>query len=303
MSQITVIGSANVDLVVRVSHLPQIGETVIGGEFMQAMGGKGANQAVAAARLGADVRFIARVGEDAFADACLQSYRAAGVHVEAVQRTPDVATGIALIGVSEDGENLIMVASGANAMLTPADVRAHADAIIGADVILLQLESPLETVTAAVDIAHDHGNTIVLNPAPYQTLPKSLLQKISIITPNRGESAQMLGERDAVSDERLAKGVLGMGPQGAVITLGGEGALVAGSWGWVRVPAYDVTPVDTVGAGDAFNAGLAVALGEGASMEEAARFASGVAALAVTRPGAQPGMPTRDEVEAFLDGV
>ena len=302
MPQITVIGSANVDLVVRVSRLPQIGETVIGGEFMQAMGGKGANQAVSAARLGADVRFIARVGDDAFADACLQSYREAGVLLDAVQRTPDLATGIALIGVSEDGENLIMVASGANEKLSPADVRAHAEAIRAADVVLLQLEVPLETVTAAVNIAHEFGKTIVLNPAPYQTLPRALLQKISVITPNRGESAQMLDERNP-DDERLAKGVLGMGPQGAVITLGADGALVAGSWGWVRVPAYKVVPVDTVGAGDAFNAGLAVALGEGGSLEEAARYASAVAALAVTRPGAQPGMPTRAEVEAFLDEV
>lgn len=300
MPQITVIGSANVDLVVRVARLPQIGETVIGGEFMQAMGGKGANQAVAAARLGAEVRFIARVGDDAFANACLQSYQAAGVLLDAVQRTPDLATGIALIGVSDDGENLIMVASGANEKLSPADVRAHADAFRAADVILLQLEVPLETVAAAVDIAHEFGKTIVLNPAPYQTLPRTLLQKISVITPNRGESAQMLGESHP-DDERLAKGVLGMGPSGAVITLGADGALVAGSWGWVRVPAYDVVPVDTVGAGDAFNAGLAVALGEGGSLEEAARYASAVAALAVTRHGAQPGMPTRDEVEALLD--
>jgi len=151
-----------------------------------------------------------------------------------------------------------------------------------------------------VDIAHEVGKTIVLNPAPYQTLPRSLLQKISVITPNSGEAAQMLGETSMLDDERLAKGLLGMGPSGAVMTLGGDGALVAGSWGWVRVPAYDVTPVDTVGAGDAFNAGLAVALAEGASLEQAAHFAAAVAGLAVTRPGAQPGMPTRAEVDAFL---
>jgi ribokinase len=300
MPNVTVIGSANVDLVVRVDRLPQIGETVIGGTFMQAMGGKGANQAVAAARLGADVRFIARVGQDSFGDACLKSYDATGIHLDAIRRSPDAATGIALIGVSSEGENLIMVASGANAELTPADVNASAEAIRDADVVLLQLESPLETITVAVDIAHRHGKTIVLNPAPYQTLSRALLQKISVLTPNAGEAARMLGASGVLDDEGLAKGVLGMGPSGAVITLGGDGALVAGSWGRVRIPAYDVIPVDTVGAGDAFNAGLAVALAEGASLEEAAHFAAAVAALAVTRPGAQPGMPTRAEVEDFL---
>ena len=264
------------------------------------MGGKGANQAVAAALLGADVAFIARIGEDSYGDACLDSYAAAGVHLDGVQRSPDVATGIALIGVSAEGENFILVASGANAELSPADVKANADVIRAADVLLLQLEVPLATVRAAIDIAREHGKTIILNPAPYQTLPRELLQKISVLTPNAGEAAQMLDAADIPSDEQLAKGVLGMGPSGAVITLGGDGALVAGSWGWVRVPAYDVSPVDTTGAGDAFNAGLAVGLAEGQSLEQAAQFASAVAAIAVTRPGAQPGMPSRADVGDFL---
>jgi len=299
MPKITVVGSANVDLIARVPQLPAPGETIIGTGFMQAMGGKGANQAVAAGKLGAEVVFIARVGDDAYGAACLASYQAAGVQTHAIQTTPGEPTGIALIGVAEDGENNIIVISGANARLTPADVGQFAAEIQSADVLLLQLESAPQTIAAAVDIAHAAGKTIILNPAPYQTLPRDLLQKVSVLTPNLTEAERMLGGVLA-DDEMLAKGVLGQGVQSAVITLGANGALVAGSWGRVRVPVYEVTPIDTTGAGDAFNAGLAVALAEGNSLEQAARFAAAVAALSVTKHGAQPSLPTRAEVEAFI---
>jgi ribokinase len=299
MAKIAVVGSANVDLVARVPRLPLPGETIIGSDFIQAMGGKGANQAVAAARLGAEVAFIARVGDDAYGDACLQSYREAGVNIEAVGRTPHTSTGIALIPVDDQGENQIIVISGANAKLSAADVESSASLIRSADVLLLQMEVPDETNRAAIHIAYEMGKTIILNPAPYRPIERSLLNKISVLTPNLTEAEHLIGDVLA-DDEVLAKSLLGMGVQSAVITLGTKGALVAGSWGWLRIPVYEVTAVDTTGAGDAFNAGLAVGLAEGKSLEQAARFASAVAALAVTQMGAQPGMPTRSQVEAFL---
>jgi ribokinase len=299
MAKIAVVGSANVDLVARVPRLPLPGETIIGSEFLQAMGGKGANQAVAAARLGAEVAFIARVGDDAYGDACLHSYQEAGVNIEAVQRTPHTSTGIALIPVDDRGENHVIVISGANARLAAADVESAASLIRSADVLLLQLEVPDETNRAAINIAYEMGKTIILNPAPYRPIERSVLNKVSVLTPNLTEAEHLLG--DVLADEEvLAKGILGAGVQSAVITLGAKGALVAGSWGWLRIPVYEVAAVDTTGAGDAFNAGLAVGLAEGKSLEQAARFASAVAALAVTKMGAQPGMPSRAQVEAFL---
>lgn len=299
MPRITVVGSANVDLVVRVPHLPAPGESVIGSAFMQTLGGKGANQAVAAAKLGAQVIFVARVGDDSFGATCIESYQAAGVATHAIQRTPQTATGIAVIGVADDGENSIMVAPGANMTLTPADVEAAAQEIRTADVLLVQLEIPEETVRTAVEIAHAAGVKIVLNPAPFRPVPRSILEKVSVLTPNETEAAHLLGRQPA-HDEDLAKEILGLGAQSAVITLGADGALVAGSWGYTRVPAFKVKPVDTTGAGDAFNAGLGVALAEGKALDQAVRFAAAAAAVAVTRVGAQPSMPTRADVEGLL---
>jgi ribokinase len=307
MTRVVVVGSANVDFVVQTPHIPRPGETVLGRNFVMAMGGKGANQAVGAARLGAEVTFVARVGEDVFGDQCLGAYEAEGIHTEFVTRDPEEATGVALIAVASDGENSITVASGANMRLMPQQIEAAARAFDGAAALVMQLEVPLDTVLAAARLARAQGVTVVLNPAPAQALPAELLRLVDVITPNRIELAQLVGASEsdarAMTDEQLAKSVLGLGPSSAVITLGAEGALAAGSWGWVRVPAFPVKPVDTTAAGDAFNAGLAVALSRGGmSLEQAARYASACGALATTKMGAQPSLPRAAAVEAFMAG-
>lgn len=299
MSKITVVGSSNVDLVVTVSHLPAPGETILGKDFMQALGGKGANQAVGAARLGAKVTFVARIGDDSYGEMCLAAYQQAGIQTDFVLKTHDTPNGIALIGVAENGENSIIVVSGANMNLTPEDVRAAEDEIRTSDALLLQLEIPDAANQRAIEIAHQYQIPIILNPAPYHALPREWLQKVTVLTPNEHEAHQMLGGA-ANNEEELAKGILGLGVQSAVITMGARGALAAGSWGRVFVPAREVKPVDTTGAGDAFNAALTVALAEGSSLHEAVKFASAAAALSVTKAGAQPSLPTRAEVEAFL---
>jgi ribokinase len=298
--KIVVIGSANVDLVARVPYLPEAGETLLGSAFFQTMGGKGANQAVAAAKLGAEVTLIARVGDDMYGAACRAAYEKAGVKTLALQTTPLAPTGIALIAVADSGENHIIVVSGANAHLSPEDVEKHSEAIRSADAVLLQLEIPLETVEKAVEIAHSAGRRIILNPAPYRPLSRALLEKISVLTPNLTEAEKMLGGALAGDDRVLAQSLLGLGPQSLVLTLSARGALAAGSWGQARIPALPVTPLDTTGAGDAFSAALAVALAEGKALDQAARFASVVSGLAVTREGAQSGLPSRAEVEAHL---
>lgn len=305
MARILVVGSANMDLVARTPHIPRPGETVLGSDFVIALGGKGANQAVGAARLGADVTFVARVGQDNFGDQCLGAYQAEGINTAYVVRDPAQPTGVALIAVADDGENSILVASGANMQLCPSDIDASAKVFEGTDVLLVQLEVPVETVLAAARLARQHSVKVVLNPAPARELPAELLRLVDVITPNRIELAQLMGvsEIDAqkMTDEQLAKGVLGLGPSAAVITLGAQGALAAGSWGWVRVPAFKVTPVDTTAAGDAFNAGLAVALGQGnMALDQAARYACACGALATTRMGAQPSLPDAAAVEQLV---
>ncbi len=307
MARIVVVGSANVDLVVRTPHIPRPGETVLGRDFVMALGGKGANQAVGAARLGAEVTFLACVGTDTFGDQCLDGYEQEGIDTSYIKRVSDEATGVALISVANDGENSIAVASGANMRLTPSLIEAAGDAFARADVVLLQLEIPVESVIEAARLGRKNGIQVVLNPAPAQSLPSDLLQAVDVLTPNRIELAQLLGvsENDvmAMDDERLAKSALGLGVPSAVITLGKEGALAAGSWGWVRVPSFPVEAVDTTGAGDAFNAGLVVALGRGGmDLPEATRYACACGALATTKVGAQPSLPDDEAVRRLLAG-
>jgi len=305
MARVIVVGSANVDLVVQTPHIPQPGETVLGRDFVMALGGKGANQAVGAARLGAEVIFVARVGRDVFGGQCLDGYSTEGMTTDYVIRDPEAATGVALIAVADDGENSITVASGANMKLSPDDVRLAEGVFQGADVLLLQLEVPLETVMAAAKLARQLGVRVVLNPAPARRLPSELLEVVDVITPNQIELAQLANipaaQVKAMSDEELAKMALGLGPSAAVITLGADGALAAGSWGWQRVPSYRVEAVDTTAAGDAFNAGLVVALATGdRNLVEAARFACACGALAATKLGAQPSLPRTAEVDGLI---
>jgi len=305
MTHVIVVGSANVDLIARTSHIPRPGETVLGSDFTTALGGKGANQAVGVARLGAQVTFVARVGQDNFGDQCLAGYQAEGMETRFVIRDPEAPTGVALIAVADDGENSIIVASGANMRLSPQDVEAAAPVFDEADTLLLQLEIPIETILAAVQLAHDKGLRVILNPAPARSLPQALLQLVDVITPNRVELAQLLGvdesEIQQKNDEQLAKSALSLGPSSAVVTLGAQGALAAGSWGWVRVPAFPVTVVDTTAAGDAFSAGLAVALGSGRmALDQATRYACACGALAATKMGAQPSLPNAAAVERLM---
>jgi ribokinase len=301
--RIVVVGSSNTDMIIKLDRIPRPGETRLGGEFLTAAGGKGANQAVAAARAGGDVTFVARVGQDMFGEQAVAGLLANGINVQHVQydKRP---SGVALIFVGEDGENSIGVGSGANARLSPADVRKARGAIAAADVVVMQLESPLETVQAAADLASEKGILVILNPAPAQALPEKLLKKISILTPNETEAQLLTGVKvtGEASCARAADILLKRGVKTVIITLGAQGAFVATAKSKTLVPGFKATPVDTTAAGDTFNGALAVALAEGRDTLEAVRFANAAGAVAVTRMGAQPSAPTRKEIEKLLRG-
>lgn len=300
--RIVVVGSVNTDLVVRVPMLPRPGETAIGGTFATAGGGKGANQAVAAARAGGDVVFVAKVGADTMGDAAIASYRAEGVDTAHVTRDTATPSGVALILVDLHGENIIAVASGANDRLLPADVDRARERIAAADVLLVQLEVPLETVRHAAAIARAAGVRVILNPAPARPLDAALLGDVAILTPNETEAAALTGRHgiDTQSVAAAAADLLALGPAAAVITLGGRGAFLAGGGTGLHVPAFPVTPVDTVAAGDVFNGCLAVAIAEGRGLAEAVRFAAAAAAVSVTRRGAQDSAPERHEIDVVV---
>jgi ribokinase len=303
--RVAVVGSANTDMVVRCPHIPAPGETVLGGEFVTAAGGKGANQAVAAARLGAEVAFIARLGADMFGDRAIDGYRAEGINADAIVRDPSAPSGVALIMVGKDGENSIAVAPGANSRLTPEDIEAAEALIARADVVLVQLEVPLETVMAAARIARRQGACVILNPAPAPdyAVPADLLSSVDVLTPNHVEARRLSGLGPEAGREAVARELLARGPGAVVMTLGAEGALAAGPWGMTHVPGFEVTPVDTTAAGDAFNAGLAVALSRDPDdLLAAVRYGNAAGALATTKLGAQPSLPTAAAVEALLAG-
>jgi ribokinase len=300
--RILVVGSSNTDMIVKVGRIPKPGETILGGEFVTAAGGKGANQAVGAARAGGDVTFVARVGRDMFGDRAIAGLAADGIRVQHVSRDRTRPSGVALIFVAKDGENSIAVAGGANGRLSPADVRKASRAFARASVVVMQLETPLETVRAAAALAARHGVPVILNPAPARPLPDALLKRVSILTPNQTEAGLLTGisvDSDtaaaSAADSLLAKGV-----QTVVLTLGARGALVASRAGRQRVPSFKVKAVDTTAAGDVFNGALAVALAEGRPLVEAVRFGCAAAAISVTRFGAQPSAPGRAEIEALL---
>lgn len=299
--KIVVVGSSNTDMIVRTPRIPGPGETLLGGRFLMAAGGKGANQAVAAARAGGNVTFIARVGNDLFGRRAVQGFRRDGLDVKFVARDPSAASGVALIIVDSLGENCITVAPGANARLSTADIRRAERIIAAADVLLLQLEVPLETVLLAAAVARKHGLPVILNPAPARALPEKLLKNVTYLTPNKTEAEIIAGLRIRTeSDTAKAAARLRQNAQAVVVTLGAKGCYVASAAGNEFVPAFKVKAVDTTAAGDVFCGALAVALAEGAPLVRAARFAAAAAALSVTRLGAQPSAPTRAEVERFL---
>jgi len=304
MPHIVVVGSLNMDLVVETPTIPLAGETVLGKNFATFPGGKGANQAVAAARLGAQVSLIGRVGKDAFGDQLLASARADGINVTHVGRDETAATGVAMIVVDENGQNSIAVASGANFCLTADHVRVAWAALKKVDLLVMPLETPPDTIATAVALAQESGATVVLNPAPARQVSAQILANVDVLVPNEPETAQLTGMPVSTPDEsqEAARQLLALGVGSVVLTLGSRGALVLDGEtnDFTMVPAREVKVVDTTAAGDSFVGGLAVALGEGKSLVEAAQFANAVGALAVTRQGAQPGMPARNEVETLL---
>jgi ribokinase len=299
--KIVVVGSSNTDLVIQVPHLPAPGETILGGKFITAPGGKGANQAVGAARAGGKVTFIARVGNDSFGEQALAGFKRDGLDVSQITKDAKSPSGVALIFVSAKGENSIAVADSANNRLNPAHVSPSV--IASAGVVVAQLETPLKTIAAAAKLAHAKGVPFILNPAPAQKLPDSLLKQVTYLTPNETECALLTGikpEAGQKSCDRAADALLAKGVQTVILTLGSAGAYVATKGIRALVPSFKVKPVDTTAAGDIFNGALAVALLEGKPLLDAVRFANAAAALSVTKLGAQSSAPTRVQIESFL---
>ena len=298
---IVVVGSINIDLVATSDRLPVPGETIFGNVFNTFFGGKGANQAVAAAKLGYPVVMIGKVGEDVFGSQLIDGLRQAGVETQFVGRAAG-ASGVALILTDQHGENSIVVVPGANGKLMPSDLERQEDFLQDAGIILTQLEIPLATVEALGHIATKHQVPLVLDPAPARALPSSILRNVRWITPNEVETRHLLQESGPELPEReAAEQLLAAGVSHVVLKLGARGALVVeNAKTQTPVPGFPVKAVDTTGAGDAFNAAFAVALMRGQTAPEAARFANAVAAISVTRRGAQPSMPDAKEVETFL---
>jgi ribokinase len=299
---LVVLGSSNTDLVIRVPRIPKAGETLLGGEFLTAPGGKGANQAVGAARAGGKVAFIGRVGRDAFGDRAIAGLRRDGIDVSNVVRDKLAPSGVALIFVARDGENSIAVAGGANAKLSPADVKKAASVIRSAALLVAQLETPLATVIAAALVAVRAGVPVILNPAPARPLPSRLLKLISILTPNETEAELLTGIQvtDDAAAARACARLRSRGVGTVILTLGARGAFLADAGGQRLVPGFKVKAVDSTAAGDIFNGALGVALAERKTLPDAVRFANAAAALSVTRVGAQPSAPVRADIERFL---
>ena len=300
--KILVIGSSNTDMIIKLDRIPKPGETILGGEFVTAAGGKGANQAVAAARAGGDVTFVARVGRDIFGEQAVAGFVQDGINVKHIDRDNAAPSGVALIFVAKDGENSIAVAGGANGRLAPAGVRKARGAIAGASAVVMQLETPLETVQAAAELAAKAKVTVILNPAPARPLPDKLLKLVSILTPNETEAELLTGIKvtDEVSAALAAGKLRDRGVATVIVTLGARGAFVVTATIRKLVPGFRVKAVDTTAAGDVFNGALAVALGNGRELLDAVRFANAAAAISVTRLGAQPSAPQRKEIKSLL---
>lgn len=300
---ILVVGSINMDLVVRTPHVPLPGQTVMGYNFITSPGGKGANQAVGVARLGGQCRFIGRVGSDAFGTQLLANMRNEGIDCSDVMVTPEAPTGVAIIIVDAQGENRIVVAPGANYLVTPDDLFSREEVFKQASIVMLQLELPMPTVRAAVEVARRNGCKVMLDPAPMpaQGLCADLC-KVDVLSPNTTEAEALSGHTvvDAGGDKLVATDLITRGAQAAVLKLGPRGCLAVMADGhFYTVPPYKVDVVDTTAAGDAFNAALAVALARGDNMHQAAKFATAAGAMACTKFGAQAAMPTLDEVKSL----
>ncbi len=304
MNKILVLGSSNTDMTVRTQRIPIPGETVLGGEFKMSAGGKGANQAISAKKLGGDVSYVCKVGNDMFGDGSVSHYKSEGLDVEGILRS-DKPSGVALITVDDEAENCIVVASGANLDFTDEDLEKCRPALESCDILLMQLEIPVDIVCKAAKIACAAGALVVLNPAPYTELPESIFKDIGLFIPNRNELANFAGIEvtDEASARSAVKVMMEKGVGKVIVTLGGRGSLVFDGDEVSPVKAFKVNAVDTTGAGDCYCGGLCVALAEGKSLKEASEFASAASALSVTKLGAQTAIPTREEVEAFVASV
>ncbi|HTE29414.1 MAG TPA: ribokinase [Chryseolinea sp.] len=298
---IIVVGSSNTDMVIKAKTFPIPGETILGGEFFMFPGGKGANQAVAAARLGGRITLIAKLGDDIFGKQALKQFKEEGIQTQFIVSDNEHPTGVALITVDAKGENTIVVAQGSNAHLSPSDVRRAQDEIKASSIVLIQLEIPLETVMAATILAHEHGKKVILNPAPAMPLPDELFRYLHILTPNRSEAEAITGVSvvDTHTASIAAEIIRKKGVPYVVITLGSEGAFIFDESGGRLIPGKKVTAIDSTAAGDIFNGALAVALSEGKLLDDAVGFANSAAALSVTRMGAQASAPFRTELNDF----
>ena len=299
--KVVVVGSFNMDLVVQAERRPQTGETLMGEEFGMFIGGKGSNQAIAAARLGADVTMIGRLGTDLFGDTLMAAHADEGICTDYVIRDTEIGTGVASILIDTDGDNSIVLVPQANMRLSVEDIERASESIAAADVLLLQLEVPVGASQRAAEIAKSNGTTVVLNPAPAQELPDDFLAQVDILTPNEVETESLSGIRvsTATDAEHAAKVLLDKGLSAVILTLGERGALLLTSDLTQQIPAYTVEVVDTTAAGDAFCGALATAVAQGENLVDAVAFANAVGALAVTVLGAAPSMPAAAHVEAF----
>lgn len=300
--KLVVLGSINADHILNLEHFPTPGETVTGQEYQVAFGGKGANQAVAAGRSGADIAFIACVGDDDTGSRVSKQLASDNIDTSPISTIKDAATGVALIFVNSAGENVIGIHAGANAALTPTLVAEQNKKIAEASALLMQLESPLESVLAAAKIAHQNQTKVVLNPAPACELSDELLALVDMITPNETEAEKLTGVRIENDDDAAvaAQALHAKGIETVIITLGSRGVWLSENGKGQRVPGFKVKAVDTIAAGDTFNGALVTALLEDKPMNEAIRFAHAAAAIAVTRKGAQPSVPWRHEIDEFL---
>lgn len=298
---IVVVGSSNMDLVAKAPRIPVVGETLTGTDFFMLPGGKGANQAVAAAKLGADVIFVAKLGKDVFASKSLENFKSVNINTKHIEQLEGVPSGIAIIAVDDNGENIIIVVPGANGKLMPADVDKAESDIASAAIVLCQLEVPIETVEQAAKIANKNNVPFILDPAPARALGDELLGMVDIIKPNETEAEILTGVKvtDEASAGKAADVLLAKGIGTVIITLGEKGLMLATKDGKEMIANNKVEAVDSTAAGDAFTGSLAYGLANGQSLRDAAVYANMVAAISVTRLGAQSSMPTKEEVDAF----
>lgn len=296
--KIVVIGSSNTDMVIKSDRLPKPGETILGGNFLMNHGGKGANQAVAAARLGGNVTFVCKIGNDIFGNETIEMFHREKIDTTYVGITSKEPSGVALINVDKKGENCIVVASGANNTLSIEDIRNAESAIKQASIVIMQLETPIESAIYAAQVAKKNGITVILNPAPARQLPDDLLANVDILIPNVTEAELISGMQ--ITDDESAKEVIryisSKGIKTVIITMGAKGALACENGEFIHIPAFKVEAIDTTAAGDTFCGGLCVALCEGKSLKEAIVFASKASSISVTRMGAQVSIPMREEI-------